>query len=235
MKHLNQYLWVLWLMFGVWACSSDKAQMELVYSPKNATITIDGYSPDSYQSPHVFDFYKPGEYTLKLSAPGYEAITMRINVRAGETLKQEIHLVKAAPTDEPPNVIATSPADEPTASEPPAVPSPGPNAMDFRLLVESTPSDAQVLLRTTQLNSVMVLKTPLSQLLRRHVPWQVEVRKEGYIPVIRTVVGPASQNEVHLNIALQPHTGSTSPAVNSPAPPGQTAIAVDPPPEEPAL
>lgn len=203
------------------ACSSDKAILELTYSPADAEVKIDGYSPDSYKSPYVFEFYKPGLYTLEVSAPGHIPVKMRIEVAKGHVTKQTIHLVKTD-QDDAPNVIATDP---PPAKEQPLPEHPQPTQMDFSLTINTVPPGATATIQTNGMKSVKVLKTPATQTLEKHVPWQVNITHDGYEPVSRTVVAPVDKDEVVLNVQLQKkNNGPVTTA--TPATPPIQAIAV---------
>ena len=209
-----EYLSLLILGALIFSCSEKAAQMELTFSPPEADVTIDGYRPSALKSPHTFDFYKPGSYTLEVSAPGYTTVSMMISVEAGEVLTQSVHLIKKNEHDETPNVIAvssdtdTSDVDEPPPPSPPGETDETDN--EFELTVTSDPPGATVSAETPDKKSVLVFQTPGLRSLPKGQPWYLTISLDGYEPVKRTVVAPAGDTGVHLGVTLQQKNGGSS-------------------------
>ena len=203
------------------SCSDKKAQMVLTFSPPDANVTVDGYRPSSLESPHTFDFYKPGSYTLEVSAPGYTPVRLMVAVEAGELLEQTVHLVKNEEIDETPNLIAVSqdPARPDADAPPPANPAPpvAPNNA-FELSVTSNPPGATVTAETSDKKSVLVFKTPGVRSLAKGHPWFITVSLDGYESVKRTVVAPAGDTGVHLGVTLEQKKNGASSTGKMPIP-----------------
>ena len=217
------------LLFGVSAisCADNRAQMVLTFSPENANVTVDGYRPTSLSSPYTFHFYKPGDYKLEVSAPGYIPVTMMISVAEGEVLSETVHLVKKNDAGDPPNIIAVASDSTDTG----LTPTISPESIDsdenaFLLNVSSVPPGATVTAQRPGGPSEMILHTPGSQSLARNTPWYITISKGGYKPIRRTVIGTVDNNTVNLNVTLE------SSGINPSTP---STIAVSPPPKPPLV
>ncbi|MBN2526366.1 MAG: PEGA domain-containing protein [Deltaproteobacteria bacterium] len=214
------------------ACSEKQATLVLAFSPSDASVTIDGYRPSTLKNPHTFQFYRPGDYRLEVSAKGYVPVAMMISVKAGELVKQTIQLVKQTGGSDTPNVIATEP-EEP-AAPPPTDPTAGhytPGPDEFRLNITSEPIGAKVMATASGGKSTLVLKTPASKILSRDVPWHLTISFSGHESVTRTIVAPQDAADVNLHVNLIANSVGSLPGGPIKTPPRQQ---IAPTPTEPS-
>ena len=68
----------------------DKTNLTVISQPSGATVSID--STDVGKTPFSLDTITPGEYSLKLSFPGFESETLRIKVVDGYRLNVSAQL-----------------------------------------------------------------------------------------------------------------------------------------------
>lgn len=228
----------IFTFFVLPGCNNSNPKLSLSYSPSNATIKIDSFSPKQYQSPHTFEFFQPGRYHLDISAPGYVPVSMIVEVKEGQNISQTVHLIKVNDSLMSPNDIpANPPKNTPSSKIDTSAPTTPVSNQSFELHAESTPPGAFVTVRTAGLNSVIVLgKAPAKQILSKNAVWLVRFELEGFETIEKTVISPANSKVVHVNEIMKktssPHPDAPRFSISNSHPISQQTPL---PPKEPTL
>jgi hypothetical protein len=180
-----------------------------VITPRNAQVYVDGQFvglvddfDGSFQRLHV----ETGEHELQVYLEGYRTFTHKILFTRGTTLRIEHALQPLAPGEaaepKPDRTPAKLPPPDPYQRQRPAPPYPAGELVEFGTLsLRVNPPDAVILIdgeawdRPEGENRFSIDLT--------EGPHQVEVRKDGYRPYVRTVDVRRSRTFT-LNVSLSP-------------------------------
>lgn len=94
----------------------SQATLVVTRTPGNATVNINGVKTGATGA--VRHELKPGRYTVRIDAPGYEPYEQAVELKGGTTRELTVALVPTAPAEVPPAATATQTATE-TIVEPP--------------------------------------------------------------------------------------------------------------------